>query len=29
METNKLGTKKINGTQKNIDESKGKKRFAR
>jgi hypothetical protein len=24
METNKLGTKKINGTQKNIDESKGK-----
>ena len=24
METNNLGTKKINGTQKNIDESKGK-----
>lgn len=24
METNDLGTKKINGTQKNIDESKGK-----
>lgn len=24
METNKLGTKKINGTQKNVDESKGK-----